>query len=97
MKNKKLYDGSVPSSKDKIGNVICNSTNASFQYDYIGSSLTLSIEMSVDGVNYEEMQDVTITTTADKKGIINIQDLTINTKLRVMAVGDGTITLNSLF
>ena len=45
----------------------------------------------------EEIQNVTVTATADKKGIINIQDLTINTKLRVMAVGDGTITLNSLF
>ena len=97
MNNKKLYDGSVPSSKDVIGSVICNSINASFQYDYVGSSLTLSIEMSLNGVDYEEIQDVTVTATADKKGIINIQDLTINTKLRATAVGDGTITLNSLF
>ena len=92
-----LYDGNVPVAKTVVGKITCNSNNVSLQYSYVGTSLTLSIEMSVNGSVYEEITELTVVSTEDKAGIINIQDLTINTKLQVKAVGDGTIKLDSLY
>lgn len=97
MKPKTLFNGATPTSQSNVGEFIASTNNASFQYDFVGTLLTLKPFISLNGIDYEEITDTVVSLTADGKGIVNLQDMTINTKVKLEAVGDGTLRIDSLF
>ncbi len=67
-----------------------------FQHNYAGTSLSLKVLTSVDGVDFVENTDLAISLTADEVGETRVNNVVKGEFCKFEFIGDGVLTIYAL-
>ena len=97
MKRSKIIDNITLSGSTQESSVFQFYSNQfSYQLDYTGTSLSLKVLTSVDGVNFVENTDLSSAITANSTEQTRVQNVVKGEFAKIEFIGDGVLTVTLL-